>query len=308
QLNPKEGRYYTRLGQEYLILANQQAIGKDAKNNADAITNYLRNSITLLSKGKELMKNDLNAVESLAQAYENAGLYVFESNNKALENYEEAAKLDPNNPNLQVKIAKVRMILTQKMEDGDEKTAYIAETKKILEKSIELKKNIASGYYNLALVDEKMELMNESIINMEKAVILSPADINVVFNLGRLYQKRGGEEDLKKAEAIYTRILDVSKDDVNTNFSLGLLYEKTNRDDEAINQYQKVISAIESGVQDETSKKNVEQINTMIENVRKGKASVQVQPQEGVLENNQTEPVNAEIDVVGQENQIPPVE
>ncbi|MCK9379223.1 MAG: hypothetical protein M0P97_03740, partial [Candidatus Moranbacteria bacterium] len=52
QLNPKEGRYYTRLGQEYLILANQQAIGKDAKNNADAITNYLRNSINLLSKGK----------------------------------------------------------------------------------------------------------------------------------------------------------------------------------------------------------------------------------------------------------------
>ncbi|TSD00925.1 MAG: TPR Domain containing protein [Parcubacteria group bacterium Athens0714_25] len=303
-LNPKEGRYYTRLGQEYLILTNEQAIGKDAKNNAATIKKYLGNSITLLNSGKELMGNDLNAVESLAQAYENAGLYVFESNKKALENYERAAQLDPKNPSLYAKMGKVRMTLSQAMEDGDEKKAYLEETKKILEKSIELKKDFSAGYYNLSLLEEQMGTMDESVGNMEKAVVLSPSDANVVFNLGRLYQKRGGENDLKKAEAIFKKILEINKDDVNTNFSLGLLYEKTNRADEAVNQYQKVVSLIEKGEQNEISQKNIEQIQAMIGNIQKGKNNNQSQPvEDGVLENgNQNIP---SVDVVEGENAGP---
>ncbi len=284
-LNPKEGRYYTRLGQEYLILTNEQAIGKDAKNNAEAIKKYLSNSILLLNKGKELMSNDLNAVESLAQAYENAGLYVFESNKKALENYEEAAKLDPNNPNLQAKIGKVRMTLSGAMEDGDEKKAYMEDTKKVLEKSVELKKNFADGYYNLALAQEQMRSLDPSVANMEKAAALSPSNVNVFFNLGRLYQKRSGEDDIKKAEAIFKKILEINKDDVNTNFSLGLLFEKTNRKNEAIEQYRKVISLVESGQQNEISKKNIEQINAMISNIQKGQNNNTQQVEENVLEN-----------------------
>lgn len=284
-LNPKEGRYYTRLGQEYLILTNEQAIGKDAKNNTEAIKKYLSNSILLLNKGKELMSNDLNAVESLAQAYENAGLYVFESNKKALENYERASELDPNNPNLRAKIGKVRMTLSGAMEDGDEKKVYLEDTKKVLEKSVDLKKNFADGYYNLALVNEQIGSLDSSVENMEKSAALSPSNVNVFFNLGRLYQKRSGEEDLKKAEAIFKKILEINKDDVNTNFSLGLLFEKTNRKNEAIEQYRKVIALVESVEQNEISKKNIEQINAMISNIQQGQNNNAQQAEENVLEN-----------------------
>jgi tetratricopeptide (TPR) repeat protein len=293
--NPKEGRYYTRLGQEYLILTNKLAIGADVKNNADAIEKNLNNSIDSLSKGKELTKNDLSAMEGLAQAYENAGLYVFESNKKALENYKEAAELDPNNPNLQIKIAEMRMIISGEMDEGEQKKAYLRETKNILEKAIELKSNLSFGYYNLALVKEKMEELDESVGDMEKALTLNPSDMNVFFNLGRLYQKRSGEEDLKKAEAIFEKILEIKNEDINANFSLGLLFEKTNRINESIAQYQKVVSILESGQQNEISKKNIEQINAMISNIQRGQSNDAQQAEDGSLENQEQGASEAEI-------------
>jgi tetratricopeptide (TPR) repeat protein len=89
--------------------------------------------------------------------------------------------------------------------------------------------------------------------------------VNYLFNVGRIHQVRGNEDDLKIAEAIYKNILEKNDKDANVHFSLGLVYEKTKRTKEASEEYKKVLELIPSD-----NKTVRSQIQKMIDNIAKG--------------------------------------
>jgi len=264
-LNGKEGRYYTRLGQEYMVLANNEIVKDEKARDINAVQGYLNNSIMAANQGKELMKNDALAVETLAQIYENAGLYVADSLNLSEATYKRAQELEPHNPNFLVKLGQLKLSQAMSKKEESDRKQLVSEAKELFQKAIEEKANFSQGYYQLALTKDALGDADGAIESMTKALTFENNNINFVFNLARLYQGRSKGEDNKIAEALFKQILGVNSKEINTHFSLGLLYEKTTRKNDAIDEYKIVLDLLPAG-SDQTKK----QIQKMISNIQNG--------------------------------------
>ena len=259
-----EGRYYTRLGQEYMVLVNTEALKKESDRNVGAIQRYLNNSIAAARRGSELMSSDVLATEVLGQIYENAGLYVADSRTLAEQSYRRALELEPHNPKFLVKIGQVRLSAAATSEEA-QRVPIIEEAKKLFEEAIAQKQNFSPAHYQLALTREALGDLDGALESMNAAALLEQNNVTYVFNLGRLYQARGKDDDNTIAEALFKRILGVNDKEVNTHFSLGLLYEKTNRIGDAIAEYRKVMELLP-----EESGEARERVQTMITNIESG--------------------------------------
>lgn len=262
----KEGRYYTSAGQQYMALFNMEAMKEEKNRDANLLQRYLNNSIALASKGGERMKNDVAAIEMLAQIYENAGLYVADSVTFSEDNYKKAQELDPQNPNYFVKLGQLKIAEAAKKSTEAEKKALIEEAKRLFDQSIEKKPNFSAGYYQLSLTQDALGDKDKSIENMSKAFGLERNNVNYAFSLAKLYQSRGKEEDMKMAEVLYKQIIAANDKEINAHFNLGLLYEKQKKKNEATAAYEKVSELLPETGSEETKK----QIQKMISNVEAG--------------------------------------
>lgn len=265
ELNGKEGRYYTRLGQEFMFLANEEMLKEEDKRDYNKVVVYVDNAMNMAKRGEDLMKGDVTVVEALAQIHENSRFYSAEALVSAEGKYKRALELEPNNPAFHVKLGEIKIASLNDKQGAEERNRIIEEAKGFFQKAISVRKNYAPAYYNIALIKESAGQLDEAVSDMNKAALIQKDNINYVFNLGRLYQKRGGEDDNKNAEKIFKGILGVNDKEINTHFNLGLLYEKTNRKSEAIEEYQKVADILPAG-----SEKTRAQIEKMIENIRNG--------------------------------------
>jgi tetratricopeptide (TPR) repeat protein len=265
QLNNKEGRYFTLLGQEYMILANKEMLKEEKDRDLNKIKGYLSAGIRFGTIGRDLMKNDIAAQEALAQIYENSGVYISEGLNSAEKEYQRALELESNNPNFYVKLGQIKEKMATTKDKPDDKKKLIEEARDLFQKSLDVRSNFDAGYYNLATTQESLGQLDEAIDNMAKAVSLQKNNVNYIFNLARLYQSRGKDNDNKIAESLFKQIIGVNDKEINSHFNLGLLYEKTDRKAEAMDEYKKVIDLLPSG--SETTKTQLEK---MISNIKRG--------------------------------------
>jgi len=266
-LNNKEGQYYSLIGQEYMMQANDE-MAKDASQvDINTVQNDLSNAIVAASQGRDLMKNDVLANQTLGQIYENAGAYVPDSITSAETAYQQALNLEPHNPDLILKLGQMKLGEAANSKDDGQRNNLVGQAKDLFQRSINEKTNYAAGYYQLALAQDALGDVSGAIGSMTEAINLDNSNVNFFFNLARLYQERGQGDDNKTAEALFKQILSVNGNDINTNFSLGLLYEKTNRKDEAIAQYQKVLNLLPAGSASDQAKS---QVQKMISNIQNG--------------------------------------
>lgn len=266
-LNSREGRYFSRLAQDYMFLANQEVAKGESDRDLNKITNYLNFSISSAKIGQNLMSKDVTANEVLAQIYENAGVYVGDSLMLAQESYQKTAEFDPHNPNFYLKLGQIKISLIATKKDEAEKKVLVEEAKGLFQKAIDEKNNFDPGYYNLALTQEALADLDGAIENVNKALVIKQGDLNYAFYLGRLYQARGKDEDNKMAEDIFKAILGIDKNQINVSFSLGMLYEKQNKNTEAINEYENVLALLPDT---EGNKDARTKIQKMISNVKNG--------------------------------------
>ena len=264
-LNTKESKYYTSVGQQYMILANNEMLKGEADRNINKLQQYLNNSIMAATQGRDLAPNDVSTVEVLAQIYENAGAYVPDSLKLAEDTYKRALELEPNNPNFTLELGKVKISQATNAKTDDEKKQLIGQAKDLFQKSTDEKNNFAPGYYQLAITQAALGDVNSAIDSMQKAVQLDNSNIDYFFNLAKLYQQRGTGDDNKNAEAIFKQILGVNDKEINTHFSLAMLYEKMNENDKAISEYTRVMELLPAD-----NKDVIDKIKTMISNVKNG--------------------------------------
>lgn len=265
----KEGRYYIQMGQMFMVLANQEMLKDQSARDANKIQSYLNNAITVSKAGQDLMKNDVAAVESLAFVYENSGLYVSNALGLAEENYKRAQVLEPMNPNYDLKLGQIKKAQALSQKDDAEKKRLVGEAKDLFQKSVDLKKDFGPGYYNLALAQEALDDLDGAIESLTQAVKSNPQEINYRFNLARLFQARGKNQDNQMAEALFKQVLGINNKEINSHFYLALLYEKAGKRDEAIKEYQAVLDLLPADNKDTRDK-----IQGMIDNIRNGASNV----------------------------------
>lgn len=194
-----------------------------------------------------------------------AGGYVPDSLPLSETTYKRAQELEPRNPNFYLKLGQIKEAVALTKKDEAEKKQLILEAGELFQKSIDEKVNFDAGYYNLALVKQALGDMDSAVENMQKAASYNNQNINYFYGLAGLLQSRNKEDDMKNAEAIYKKILEVSPNEVNVHFSLGSLYEGLKRKQEAIDEYQKVLDLVPADSKDTRDK-----ISKMINNTKNG--------------------------------------
>ena len=265
ELYPKEARYFSRIGQEYMVLANQEVLKDDQNKDINLVRGYINSAIQYAEEGKQLTPKDVSAVETVAQIYENTGYFVADSLTKAQDNYNQALALEPHNPIYFLKLGQIKLGALSGEKDQTKRTQILEEANTILEKSVAEKANYDQGYYNLALVKEALKDVDGAVSAMETAFKLNPQILDYHSGLAQLYTERGKGADYQNAEMIFLDIQKTMPSDVSNNLNLGFLYEKMKKNDEAITQYKKILSSLPDSATDAKDK-----VNKMINNLQNG--------------------------------------
>ncbi len=275
QLYPQEGRYFTRVAQEYMAIANAEG-GKSAEErDVNKIAFAVREGVAAGVRARDLMPNDVLATEALGLVYENASIYATDALPKAEEMYARALELEPQNPLFSIKLGQISRLNADGKQDPTEKAALFAAAKASFEKAIEQKADLAVAHYNLAVVNSRLKDYDAAIRSTSQAIRLAPSNLSFRYNLGLLYQERNGEGDRNQAEALFKNVLEANDRLIDVRLSLGLLYESESKRDLAMEQYEKILVLIP---EDEKVSANVKQTRTqitqIIENLRSGKGNI----------------------------------
>lgn len=269
-LHPNESRYYTRAGQEYMVLANNEALKGKEQQSVETIQQYLNNAIFLSNKAKDLSPNDVVAVESLAQVYENSVMFIDKSAQLAEQYYKRASELEPHNPVYYVKLGEMKIAQASSIEDAGQKKQLIQESIPLFQKSVDEKRDYAIGYYDIAIASQATGDLDKAIEAIINAIGSEKSNMNYVFTLANFYSERGKGDDYGQAEKIYKGIVEKDNRQYNVFAALGLLYEKQKKNDNAVAEYKKAITALPEGSEDAKT-----QINKMITNVQNGTGNLQ---------------------------------
>ncbi len=270
-LYPKEARYYIRTGQEYMVLANGEALKEKDQRNTVTIEQYLNNAITLSSIAKELAPNDVLIVEGLAQIYENSSMFVEKSSELAEQYYQRALELEPHNPVYYIKLGEMKIARASISNDSVQKKQLVQEAIGLYQKSVESKKDYAVGYYYIAIASEALGDMDKAIEAIKSAITNERTNMDYIFTLANLLRERGKSDDYAQAEQIYKGILAQDNKQYNVHLALGILFEKEKKNDEAIVEYKKILTVVPEGNEEIKI-----QINKMISNVQSGEGNLKV--------------------------------
>lgn len=265
----QEGRYYTRLGQEYMALANVEAGKTEQERNTDAVAFYVREAVAAGEQGRRLMPNDVMAAESLGLIYENAGLYASDALPKAEELYARSLELEPKNPLYFLKLGQIKKLGGDAKPEGAERDGLYKEARDLFQKAIDQKKDLAVAHYNLAVILSRLNENDKAIASAEEALRIERNNLNYAYNLGVLYQLRDEEGDIDRAEGVFKDILTKNDKLIDVRLSLGLLYEAQNKREAAITEYEKILDLLPDDTEGNV-KQTRDQIRKFIENVRSG--------------------------------------
>lgn len=295
-LNDKEGRYYSRTSQEFIVMANREAMKANDEQNINLIKDSINSSIAYGKEGVNRMPKDALSISVLAQVYENSGLFVGGMSDLATETYERILEVEPHNPIAYLKSGQIRLSMASNEKSESTKKELIEKSRDSLKTAVEEKVNLDSSHYYLSLAQSALGEEEKAIASMSDAVSLSPSNLSYLFNLGRLYQDRNSQGDSENAQKIFEYILSINPNESNTNFSLGLLYEEIDEDDKAIEKYEKVIDLIEGDGENEEAIRT--QLRKMIDNVRAGISNNRLEEQQVDVRPEEEQAQAEEIDLI----------
>ncbi|TXH01900.1 MAG: hypothetical protein E6P95_01010, partial [Candidatus Moraniibacteriota bacterium] len=282
RLYPQEGRYFTRISQEYMALANAEGRKPAEERNVDRIAVLVREGVASGNRAKDLMPNDVLSTEALGLIYENASIFATDALPRAEETYKRALELEPQNPLFQIKLGQIKRLTADGKEgESAEKTALYEEARMYFQNAVDKKPDLAVAYYNKAVAEARLKDIDAAVEDTKSALRYAPSNLSFKYNLAALYQLRNKEGDRDTAEKVYKEILSANERLIDVRLSLGLLYESTNRREAALKEYEQILTYLpedEGGT--EALKQTRAQVNRVIENLRSGQGNI---PRENAL-------------------------
>ena len=269
QLTTFQDEYLSRLGNLYLasgierMNTNAERINTnheyDDANDKEEARDLFVNSLNAHRRAAMLAKNDPDRWESYAVAAETMSNYDPTMLDEAIAVYMNAVELNPLNPLLYTRLAKMQVTRGDYIQTPDpasapssaeamadkpagatagevEKAGLYNSAKDNYKKAIALRGDVADFYSNLALTQERMSEIDKAMENFQKALILKPEDPTFLYQLGRLFENSGSVEMGKQ---YYQRTLDAlelipaSEGGVDVNAEIKEALKKLiNRDEE----------------------------------------------------------------------------
>lgn len=223
----KNDFYYRTLSQVYLsqmgVLINDKNLSQDIlKASLQKLVNAAQSSA--LGAVTQNPKQYLNYM-NLGNVYSSlVSLSVEKSYESAVQAYDRAKVLAPNNP--AVLLARAQLELTNKNKE---------EAKKIINEALVLKENYTDALFLLAQIENDDGNVGGAIKQIERAGQVNPNDPNIFFKLGLL---RYDNSDYSGAVGAFEQAVILDPNYLNARYFLGQSYQKVGRSSDALVQYE----------------------------------------------------------------------
>lgn len=237
-----------------------------------------QNEITLAiqnaQRAIELNREEPALWRTQGALYELVIPFINGSERFAVSSYQKASELDPLNPAVYVDWGRAALAFADRVqflagqsgaqnreELGKLRVAALEEAEKALKKSIEVKADYAPAHFLLAQTALRQGNIAGAVQSAENAKISAPFDIGIAFQLGLLYYQ---QNDLLRAEAEFLRAVAINPNYSNARYFLGLIYDRRGREDDAIDEFEKVL-ALNPGN---------EEVEKILANLRRGRSAL----------------------------------
>lgn len=225
-LRPTYPPYLTSLAGVYMTSAIELA---STSSTAPQALSYISNAISVANRATELWKKDVSTWETTGIMYQTTIPVTEEAVTWAIDAYQKAIALDPNNPSLHWRLG---IVYAQQKN--------LEEAKKSLEKAIAVKPDFVQAYIDLSMLLEQEEKIDDSIALFQPIFPVIQNNPDVLFMLGRLFYNRDGEGDIDRAIQLWQRATSLAPEYSNALYALGLAYEKKGNTTQAVTLFRKV--------------------------------------------------------------------
>lgn len=220
--------YYRGLSELNLVRINSilNQSGVTPESIRDEFQMILGNSIENARKSIEINPKNYQNWVSLARVYAFLVPQPFSipgAYENAKQTYEEAVKVNPSNPTLQLLLARLEVA-----------NSNLNSARQYVNKALSLKDNYAEAHFLLAQIEVAEGNLTKAISSLETTLVLSPNDPGLFFQLGLL--KYNGR-DFSGATESFARAIEIVPEYANAKYFLGLSLYRLGEIDESIKQF-----------------------------------------------------------------------
>jgi tetratricopeptide (TPR) repeat protein len=263
QLNKYNDVYFSTLGRLYVTQLETEANKYNSAKEEDrpAIVQKIQaltsGAVAAAKRATEISPLNVSNFSILGAIYQKIAGFVPGAEDKAIEAYQKALELEPNNPSYSTEIGKLYLYKYDYNKEaakaaGADKTkldadaeTYIASAYENINKAIELKNSYAPAHFQMSVYHVRKNDLTQAISEMEKNFViysndqqLNSDDVGALFQLGLLYYQN---KDKDKAIAAFEQVVKWMPNYSNARWYLAAVYEEQGKTAEAIAQIEKVL-------------------------------------------------------------------
>lgn len=266
--------YYRNLSIALFAQANKKvAESEGEKLSADEsalVSSLIRGSIESAARAQNLNELNVDNHLALARVYEGVLVTMEGADEKAIEAYQAAIKIDPNNPALYQKIASIHVSLSDiaiiqaraegELKEGElpeESKKNLAMARENIDKAVKIKADYTAANLLAVGVYEREGNIEGAIEKGKENRKQNPNVASIAFRQGLFYYKK---EMFSEAKKEFKAAVDLDKDYANARYFLGLVLDKEGKKEDALAQFKaiavlnpdnkdlsKIINNLESG-------------------------------------------------------------
>lgn len=248
-----------------LLLADAERLAAEKGTEAQAevqtrIKNVVQAAVTATVLNPADSINWINA----GNIYESLILSVGGADGFAVQNYLKAAELQPASPSNPLSAARAFMVAAQQYQSVSQEAATerYNEAKKMLEKTLELKPDLAQARFYLAQIFLREGDFQSAVAKTEEIKSMNPLDAGVAFQLGILYYDAA---KLDQARMELERAVALSPDYSNARYFLGLIFDRKGMADRALEQFERIADLNPAN----------EEVKKIVSNLKNGKRALE---------------------------------
>jgi tetratricopeptide (TPR) repeat protein len=267
KLNPYESAYHFGLAK--IIMGQMQIVSLGSGQEED-LNNLIQAAGNEIAAAINLNKNSTASYFSAISLYQTLGNLIGQDKTSPLilDAYSQLVGLDANNPQIYLERGQIYLNESQlignslaNIKDEKNKETIQGQMSQLLtlgeqdlSRAINLKPDLIAGYYNLALVKELKGDKEGAIKLLEKAVSINSFNLDLLYNLGRLYLENN---KLDEAINILARAVNLYPQNSNSHWQLSVAYAEKGEKDKAITEMEVVVRL---NPENEIAKKKLEEL------------------------------------------------
>lgn len=238
-----QDNYWRDLSQVYLFRINEELQKNDLTKDqmSQNVSNLISALVASAKASSDASPKNVANWSIRGYVYTNILGLIQGADEWAIKAYEEAIKLEPNNPFTYTALGQIYAAraddLAQNKDKVKERQDALNIAREKFQKAQDLKTDYAPARFQLAMIDIREEKIKDAITKLEETKTIAPFDTGLAFQLGLIYQ---ADSQLDKAQAEFERAVVLDPNYANARYFLGLLYDQQGKKEQALEQFKKI--------------------------------------------------------------------